>query len=167
MSEADAFIQAILANPDDNTTRLAFADWLEKRGDPRGEFIRLQCALAERTTDQQLTALQAREWELLTEHEMAWVGPIRDWVVPETYRQMGEEFTRGDRWQFRRGFIESVFMDPSVFLTVAERLFRLSPIQEVKFLDPHGDLSVLMTSLVAETGEADLYRRVTSRPPLG
>ena len=29
-------------NPDDDAVRLIFADWLEERDDPRGEFIRIQ-----------------------------------------------------------------------------------------------------------------------------
>lgn len=38
-----AFIAAIHENPRDDAIRLIFADWLEERGDPYGEFIRLQC----------------------------------------------------------------------------------------------------------------------------
>ncbi len=40
------FIQAILAEPDDDVPRLIYADWLQERGEPRGDFIRLQCAMA-------------------------------------------------------------------------------------------------------------------------
>jgi uncharacterized protein (TIGR02996 family) len=46
MSQEEHFLQAILAAPDDDTPRLVYADWLDERGDPRGEFIRLQCELA-------------------------------------------------------------------------------------------------------------------------
>src|SRR5579884_708793 len=35
--EEEAFLQAITANPDDETPRLVYADWLEERGDPLGE----------------------------------------------------------------------------------------------------------------------------------
>jgi uncharacterized protein (TIGR02996 family) len=45
--EEDRFIQAILADPDDTSIRLVYADWLEERGDPRGEFLRLEAALME------------------------------------------------------------------------------------------------------------------------
>ncbi|VTS02303.1 Repeat-companion domain protein OS=Isosphaera pallida (strain ATCC 43644 / DSM 9630 / IS1B) GN=Isop_0391 PE=4 SV=1: LRR_6 [Gemmata massiliana] len=42
MSEHDAFLRAICANPDDDTARLVFADWLQEHGEPdRAEFIRL------------------------------------------------------------------------------------------------------------------------------
>jgi uncharacterized protein (TIGR02996 family) len=36
-----AFVRAILADPADSLPRLVYADWLEDRGDPRGEFLRL------------------------------------------------------------------------------------------------------------------------------
>jgi len=36
------FLAEIAANPDDWTPRLVLADWLEERGDPRAEMIRLQ-----------------------------------------------------------------------------------------------------------------------------
>jgi uncharacterized protein (TIGR02996 family) len=47
MSERDALLAAILADPDEDTPRLAFADYLEENGDPhRAEFIRVQVELA-------------------------------------------------------------------------------------------------------------------------
>jgi uncharacterized protein (TIGR02996 family) len=45
--EEDAFLRAIRQNPDDQLTRLVYADWLDERGDLRGEYIRLCCRLAE------------------------------------------------------------------------------------------------------------------------
>jgi uncharacterized protein (TIGR02996 family) len=42
-----AFLKAILADTDgDDGPRLVYADWLDEHGDPRGEFIRVQCELA-------------------------------------------------------------------------------------------------------------------------
>jgi uncharacterized protein (TIGR02996 family) len=41
MIEEDAFIRAMLAAPGDATPRLIYADWLEERGDPRNEYLRL------------------------------------------------------------------------------------------------------------------------------
>jgi uncharacterized protein (TIGR02996 family) len=49
MTERDAFLKAILADPDEDSHRLVFADWLTENGDAdRGEFIRVQCELARR-----------------------------------------------------------------------------------------------------------------------
>src|SRR5262249_53214424 len=43
MSQYAAFLAAIRENPDDDTPRLAFADWLAENGEPeRGELIRAQ-----------------------------------------------------------------------------------------------------------------------------
>jgi uncharacterized protein (TIGR02996 family) len=41
------FLRAILESPEDDAPRLVFADALEEEGDPRGEFIRVQCELAD------------------------------------------------------------------------------------------------------------------------
>ena len=46
MTDATAFILAIHAAPHDAAPRLVYADWLDERGDPRGEFIRVQVAVA-------------------------------------------------------------------------------------------------------------------------
>ena len=42
MSEDEAFLRAVAAAPADEAPRLVYADWLDERGDPRGEYIRLQ-----------------------------------------------------------------------------------------------------------------------------
>jgi uncharacterized protein (TIGR02996 family) len=46
MDEEAGFIDAILANPSEDATRLVYADWLEERGDPRAAYLRLECQLA-------------------------------------------------------------------------------------------------------------------------
>ncbi len=50
MTHEQAFLQAIIETPADDTPRLVYADWLEERGQPgdaeRAEFIRVQCELA-------------------------------------------------------------------------------------------------------------------------
>jgi uncharacterized protein (TIGR02996 family) len=50
MSEEDAFIYAILADPSDPALRLVYADWLEERSDAesvrRAEYLRVECQLA-------------------------------------------------------------------------------------------------------------------------
>lgn len=47
MTDRDALLAAILAQPKEDTPRLVYADWLEENGQPeRAEFIRLQIELA-------------------------------------------------------------------------------------------------------------------------
>lgn len=47
MSERDALLAAVCADPDDDTPRLVFADWLQENGEERrAEFIREQIRFA-------------------------------------------------------------------------------------------------------------------------
>lgn len=50
MSLEQAFLQAIIEDPDNDSHRLVFADWLDETETPqnhdRAEFIRIQCQLA-------------------------------------------------------------------------------------------------------------------------
>ena len=46
MTSGDAFLDQILTDPDDDRPRMVYADWLLGEGDPRGELIAVQCALA-------------------------------------------------------------------------------------------------------------------------
>src|SRR5262245_55153491 len=119
MTEEGALLQAILDAPDEDVPRLVYADWLEERGaaqsSARAEFIRVQLALEQLPEDdERRTEVRARAQALLAEHEQAWVGPLRQWV-------------RG--WEFRRGLVERVEIDASVFLARADELFRLAPIR--------------------------------------
>jgi uncharacterized protein (TIGR02996 family) len=117
MTYEAAFLQAICEAPDDDGLRLIFADWLEEHDDPRGEFIRLQCALARLTGDDPRQApLRRRERELLARHENEWAGPLADRVAG---------------WEFRRGFVEKVVLTPGAFLDAGAELFRLAPVQHV------------------------------------
>ena len=42
MTDEQGFLDALAAEPEDGLTRLAYADWLEERGDPRAELLRLE-----------------------------------------------------------------------------------------------------------------------------
>jgi uncharacterized protein (TIGR02996 family) len=64
--------EAIEAAPDDDAPRLILADWLGEQGDPLGELIAVQCALA-RAPGAGPDALRAREKEIRA-------GPAEDWA---------------------------------------------------------------------------------------
>ncbi|MDB4614677.1 TIGR02996 domain-containing protein, partial [bacterium] len=60
------FIDEIIANPNDETLRIVFADFLEDTGDPRAELIRLQFQRTELSRfDPARNRLRARELKLL------------------------------------------------------------------------------------------------------
>jgi uncharacterized protein (TIGR02996 family) len=46
LTQDEAFLAAIIADPANDSARCAYADYLQERGDPRGEFIAIQLALA-------------------------------------------------------------------------------------------------------------------------
>jgi uncharacterized protein (TIGR02996 family) len=84
-----AFLEAIKAEPDDDTHRLVFANWLEENGEPeRAEFIRLQVEWARLDwTNDRGADLQLRERELLARHGETWLGPLRGLVKEPQYRR--------------------------------------------------------------------------------
>ncbi len=45
MDQEQSFLAALEAAPEDDSTWLVYADWLEERGDPRGQYLRLRAAL--------------------------------------------------------------------------------------------------------------------------
>ncbi len=120
MLPEEAFLRAILADPDDDAPRLIYADWLDERGDAaRAEFIRVQCAVAAlKADDPRRPALEARELDLVTAHGPAWAAPLRGLVK---------------EWDFARGFVERVTCDGTTFLDRADELFRMAPVRRLKF----------------------------------
>jgi len=70
------FLQAIAAEHDSDEPRLVFADWLEERGDVRGEFIRVQCELSQDNSNERHVELAVRERAILNAHRRDWLGTI-------------------------------------------------------------------------------------------
>jgi len=93
MSQEEAFLRSVLADPADDTPRLVYADWLDDNGRPeRAEFIRVQIERARLDEDDpRHDPLEERERGLLRAHENEWLGDAgRLLSAPE----------------FRRGFVE-------------------------------------------------------------
>jgi uncharacterized protein (TIGR02996 family) len=75
--EVLAFLQAIKDEPEDDTPRLVLADWLEERGDPRSELLRIQVEMARLPLDApHLRVLAPRQQQLLRQHADTWLGPL-------------------------------------------------------------------------------------------
>jgi uncharacterized protein (TIGR02996 family) len=70
MTEAEEpFFLALTGDAGDTLRRLIFADWLDERDDPRGEWVRLNCELEGLTKrDKRRPALEAREQQLWEQH---------------------------------------------------------------------------------------------------
>jgi uncharacterized protein (TIGR02996 family) len=92
-----AFLEDIIASPEDDAPRLIYADWLEENGDEaRAEFIRLQVARAKAEGGLEVPE-RGREAELLAAHRARWTAGLSG---------------RAHRALFRRGFVEGVQVDP-------------------------------------------------------
>src|SRR5258708_673203 len=110
MHEDAAFLRAIREHPDDDAPRLVYADWLDARGDQRGEFIRLQCELDQLPTgDPTRPERRRREKALLAAHHCEWEAPLN---------RLGAEHV-----DFHRGLPSRVHMTAGVFLVSGKRLF--------------------------------------------
>jgi uncharacterized protein (TIGR02996 family) len=122
MTHEEAFLHAIIEDPDDDALRLIYADWLEERGDRRGEFIRVQCRLAKLPDgDPERGELEARQRALLEEHEEEWTGALPRVVA---------------RREFERGFLTFVEMPAKGFSQLAA-VFGSSPtVRSLRLLGP-------------------------------
>jgi uncharacterized protein (TIGR02996 family) len=69
------FLRAIMANPAELTAWLAYADWLEERGDPRAEFIRLEVRRGQlRATQAEWGLVESRLRELRESLDADWIA---------------------------------------------------------------------------------------------
>jgi uncharacterized protein (TIGR02996 family) len=71
----EGFLRSILDRPGDDTPRLVYADWLEERADPRGAFLRAECALAAMAKDDsRRPSAEARLQELRAGIDAGWLA---------------------------------------------------------------------------------------------
>jgi uncharacterized protein (TIGR02996 family) len=150
MTHNEAFLQAIIENPDDDAPRLVYADWLEERGDPRGEFIRVQCRLARLTpADPHYFDLYRRMEQLWAAHSETWLQPLHR-ALAERSLSLHALFYGGMCVPcgpfFDRGFLEGVSMAADHFLTLADVLFRLAPVRKAVLYGAHDHMSALVRS---------------------
>jgi len=140
-----AFLNAILASPEDDAPRLAYADWLEERGDPLGEFIRIDCLLCRQNESDyydQFTfpthdRLAVRRTKLLALHRDNWLAPF-----------IGAQLD-GLAFEFRRGFVEIVSGTVTAFLTQYAKLFQLPLSRLLTWINLYGDIDAASLSSFA------------------
>ncbi len=100
MGHEETFLQMMV---DDPSTAPLFADWLEDRGDPRGELLRLTHILTQRMDQPNRTALEER-LRVLVASGVRPVGPFQTntlgmtfaWIPPGTFL-MGSPTNEPDR----------------------------------------------------------------------
>ena len=134
MSDEEALLQAIYADPDNDLPRLVYADWLDEhdRGE-RAEFIRIQIEM-ENTEDRQFreqrcnfkksddprfNKLKIREEVLLKAHKADWLG--------------GRSALEAN-WKFRRGLLEHLMPHDNLHISFVDRLLSSPFLLEVRYL---------------------------------
>ncbi len=127
-SMAEAFLQAIRERPEDDTSRLIYADWLDDNGDPaRAELIRVQCEKAHLPRWHPRRDLLAwRERVLLAKHEHAWRAEL-------------PKIEGVERGAFERGFVHEVRVgSPEVLSARADQIRQVAPIRRAVVADVEG-----------------------------
>jgi uncharacterized protein (TIGR02996 family) len=129
MTPDNPFLQALLAEPDDDILRLAMADWLDENDQPaRAEFIRVQIELARGVPDRDRRRfLELRQRDLLVAHDAEWVAPLA--------RVLDLQKGQWGGWVFRRGFVEYFNLPAPVINKFGHKLAQLAPVREL-FLRP-------------------------------
>lgn len=136
MTDADqqsAFIQAICESPHDDGPREMFADWLMDRGDPRGEFIRVQCKCRYGGDVEACRLYQFGPCKWCHRAEEIVSGTAGDLLK---WQWFGSDFNCNrikPRWH--RGFVESIACRMQDWLDHGEQLVLTAPIIEVRITD--------------------------------
>jgi uncharacterized protein (TIGR02996 family) len=128
-SDGDILFRVICENPQEDTPRLAYADWLEENGQAeRAEFIRLQCEAWNLTPQcSSIHEARTRASELLKRYGDKW------------YRELPS--VPGVEWSslFVRGFVDMVWVTTSKYAkTSLPAAFAAAPIRYVQTRD-HSD----------------------------
>ncbi len=148
MSTEAALLRAIRDNPDEDTPRLIYADYLDEEGDSaRAEFIRVQverACLSQR--DPNRAKLEDREHELLAEHECDWLGVAAD---------DQDELTE---WEFDRGFVSEVAASPVFMRTAGTDLCAAHPVRRWRVMS--GDTGTNFPADLREAGQRGWFGRL-------
>jgi uncharacterized protein (TIGR02996 family) len=77
MTDDESFVRALCERPDDETTRLVYADWLDDRADPRAEYLRTEAAwVALQPSDEQYRPLYRRVSQLAAQLDPEWFTAV-------------------------------------------------------------------------------------------
>lgn len=116
MTHPPRFLRTILDRPDDDSPRLRYAKWLAGCGHPLGEFIHLQCLLAQKPVGKPHVFYERRSQELLAQFRANWSHGLTGRVA----------------WcSFRRGFVEEISLTDRQLIRHAEELFRYTPVLDI------------------------------------
>jgi|SRR5579883_232316 len=141
-----SFLDYIVANIDEDTPRLAYADWLTENGeDDHAEFIRVQVERAHLPVwDPAQVRLHLREEELLKQHGERWLAEL--------------PVIEGAKWEgFRRGIVAEVsFASFEAMRANAHACRAVAPVEAVTVRWPRRREGRRSTTPIAELRELSL-----------
>lgn len=173
MTDGADLLAAVLANPDDDTVRLVYADWLQEHGDEaRAEFIRVQIELARNdvlargacsvcgkvTGERHAPKCEwPQRWNALRRREKAFThaterGSAHDWSICRCCDWHAPIPHGGWEWEFRRGFVESVTCTAADWLEHEREILAQHPVRRVR-------LTTLPTAHVPDFNALRLWRK--------
>jgi uncharacterized protein (TIGR02996 family) len=151
MSDEPALLQAVLAQPDTDVPRLAYAEWLNNQPGQkdRAEFIRTQIEIEQlRNDDRRWPDLVRKERQLLERYRTTWERPFRNLLTPSILKPMDwlkvQLFGAGGVWHFHRGFIAEISTSARRFLRDEVKLFEHAPIRQVVLMNASSMISGLI-----------------------
>jgi uncharacterized protein (TIGR02996 family) len=154
MDDERRLIDAIVAAPEDDAPRIVYADWLQQRGDPRGELIQLQCQLAG-PEDERRRSMRIAENKLLADYALAWTKPLHE-VLPEPPPAAQHEFT------FARGFVDEATLSLACLPHLGALLERAPMLRRLR-LRPNGMVTLpLARPVIDKTFASPHLLRITS-----
>lgn len=143
MSSESEFEEEIARSPNDLAPRLIFADWLDDCGDPRGEWIRTQCELAEINDEHpRWSELVRRDFELQSH------------VEPRILLRTEALGLQGLGTLTSRGSVEEVTLSAFQWNSHAEKLLAAWPIRHLRFTE---STSAVLTNAIQQPSTARLH----------
>jgi len=126
MNDGEALRRAVIANRDDDTPRLIYADWLDENGQSnRAAFIRAQVDVARAEPFSPLArAAESKAHLLLESHRKDWTRHLHGRTL--------------DIPRFQRGFIEHVAVKPIPIESVAS-IFDIEPLKSLRIVRLNDD----------------------------
>ena len=115
--------EAIVADPDNDEPRLVYADWLDERGDPRGEFIRIQCQVAAgELNDDSVESRTTRRhmFKLLEQNRGEWLAEFDKLPITQPV--------------FTRGFVSEVVITQGQFIKKGKATLEKLPLLELLWI---------------------------------
>lgn len=160
MIDNEEFIAKIIANPDDDTPRLIYAEWLDgcrdEKCDARAEFIRVQVELASipepeiktpgsflPINDEEYTWANCRggcEWDPIKRSgHICRFHSLRRREKDLLPKQLSLSFPKklrrlvsGNRYQFNRGFVETITATWDDWLVNGNQIRSVAPLRKVR-----------------------------------